>query len=299
MKPSSFISGSLLIVFLIFFSNEARSYFETSQKTVNPEMNGIHFKDYKDFTEKWKLVTVRYRQDSKEVRMVYANQKAWDGLKKLKPTYSEGAMFAKVSFITESDPAFVSSSVPSGTRRYQFMLKDNKKYASTQGWGYALFTSEGQLYNEDVKTKTLACAACHQVVPERDHVFSRPMQLHYNSSPFPEIKSSGKNTFGFKTRKSTEFRGVIQSYLDPKKADLVSLEGDIQKHAFAGTLDEIVPVLMAQSKSAVKDAVLFVDTKNFSLIRMQPSSTCGNGESGYRIVIFSNNARVRDGELCH
>ena len=61
------------------------------------------------------------------------------------------------------------------------MLKDKKKYKSTEGWGYALFDSEGRLFKEDVHIKTQACAACHRMVPERDYVFSRTMAIHEDS----------------------------------------------------------------------------------------------------------------------
>ncbi|MNT70600.1 hypothetical protein D3C72_2090070 [compost metagenome] len=125
------------------------------------------------------------------------------------------------------------------------------------------------------------------------------MHLHYKSEPFPEIKKSEQNAFLFKTRKTANFKGTIQTYIDPKKKEIESLEGDIQKHAFSGTLDETVPVLIDQAKRTFKDTMLFVNEKNFTLVKAQSgANSCANGENNYRIVVFFNNSRVRDGELC-
>lgn len=121
-------------------------------------------------------MTVRYRTDSKELRFTYANDLAWKQMNSSQPTYTDGAIFAKVGIIAEKDPAS-SSEVPSGAKRFQFMVRDRKKYRTTNGWGYALFDDKGKVFNEDIKQKTLACAACHNMVPERDFVFSTAMNL--------------------------------------------------------------------------------------------------------------------------
>ena len=62
------------------------------------KMNGISLKDYRGFDKKWKLVTVRYRKDTGEMRFVYANPLAEKTLMSGKTDYPDGAVFAKVEF---------------------------------------------------------------------------------------------------------------------------------------------------------------------------------------------------------
>ncbi len=145
----------ILVCSLLTFNIHA--YFEhTIKKNDNSEMNGLKFQNFKDFPQKWKLISVRYRQDSNEMRFTYANDIAVNAMKSLKPNYPDGAAFGKIGFIAESDPSFPSSLAPTGTRRFQIMYKNKKTYKNSDGWGYALFDSNGQLFNEDLKAKTNA-----------------------------------------------------------------------------------------------------------------------------------------------
>jgi hypothetical protein len=47
--------------------------------------------------------------------------------------YPDGAVFAKTGIHTGVDPQFESSVILKGIRRYQLMVKNKKKYASTGG----------------------------------------------------------------------------------------------------------------------------------------------------------------------
>jgi hypothetical protein len=163
-------------------------------------MNGIKMSQFPGFAEKWHLVTVRYRKDSNEMRFTYANDLAWKSLQSLKPNYPDGAVFAKIGMMSEADPSFPSSVVPSGAKRFQFMVRDKAKYSDTDGWGYALFDDRGRLFNDDVKIRTQACVACHRIVPERDFVFSRKAQLDSMPTFITSDRSPAqKPTFTFTT----------------------------------------------------------------------------------------------------
>jgi len=52
----------------------------------------------------------------------------------------------------------------------QFMVKDSKKFASTGGWGFGHFNSDGKPV-DDAFMKT--CFPCHQKIQDRDLVFTR------------------------------------------------------------------------------------------------------------------------------
>src|ERR1035437_2450819 len=128
-------------------------------------MNGISYSDYANFEEKWKFITVRYRMDTSEQRFIWANASALQTLEAGSADYPDGAVFAKIGFMTEEDPAFKSSRVPSGALRYQFMVRDKKKYATTGGWGYALFDGNKTTLAGNPANQAQACFGCHQLVP--------------------------------------------------------------------------------------------------------------------------------------
>ncbi len=288
----------LLLISLMLIAGTAIAYFEHSEDSA-AEMNGIKFSEHKEFTTKWKLVTVRYRDDSKELRLTYANDLAWKAMKDLTPDYPEGSKFGKVAFFTEEDPAFPSSRIPSGTRRFQLMVKNSKLYKGTNNWGYALFDQKGKLFNEDVKEKTEACAACHQLVPERDYVFSRP--FHHSQTTL-SASSGGKRSTGisFKQKKPSDFKGLITEHMKVATDWIESLEGPLQKHAFSGTLDEVVPLLLERVKLMGKDTVLYVNEKNFSLVKLKTGKNSCLGELNRPVTIFIyfNGGKVREAEHC-
>ena len=62
------------------------------------------------------------------------------------------------------------SFVPGAPTNIQFMVKDSKKYASTGGWGFGHFNSDGKPV-DDAFMKT--CFPCHQKIQDRDLVFTR------------------------------------------------------------------------------------------------------------------------------
>jgi hypothetical protein len=222
-----------------------------------------------------------------------------EAMKSLDPKYPDGAVFAKVALQTENDPAFTSSKIPGTVSRYQIMVKDHKKYADSDGWGYALFNSDGFLFDENPKSTTQGCVACHRIVPQRQYVFSRPANLnpasglagHKDASPlgftFKEIAASQEHKAIFKelpeTIKSAEF-----------------LQGDLKSMAFSGTLDEIVPTLLDHAKAARRPAFLSVNETNFSGVIPQPGAAhCLADKQPYRILVVYNSKRVRDAEVCY
>jgi hypothetical protein len=293
------------IVFaLCLFTNLAQAYFEsTSEKGVR-EMNGIVSDQMPAFYKDWHLVTVRYRTDSKEMRLTYANEIAMKAMKELKPQYPDGAIFAKIGLMTEDDPSFVSSKVPSGARRVQYMVRDKKKYASTDGWGYALFDANGNVFlDESIEKKTTACAACHRLVPERDYVFSREMFLGTQS-----LNSALKLESPTEAEK-VPFKGTLIRDLPSSVRALakgydyvLALQGEIQKNAFSGTLDEVVPFLIDKSHQKLVPSALVIDDRNFTFVtpaKAGKKEACfGASKSFYRIYVQANGKMVRDATFC-
>jgi hypothetical protein len=286
---------------LVFTARQAPAYFDYTNRTGQPtEMNGIKFDDYKEFTKKWHLVTVRYRQDTKEMRITYANDIAWKEMQSPKPVYSDGAAFGKVGLVTDKDPAFPSSEVPSGTKRFQLMLYNKKKYKETQGWGYALFDERGQLFNEEPKAQTAACAACHAIVPDRGYVFSRPMNVDFGANRLDPVRLAADPALSFKIKPIKQFSKTFRGMIATEITSVASLEGPVAKNAFSGTLDEIVPFLIQGLKDQGKTTTLYVNEQNFTIVTPGSTSlTCEAGKSPLRVAIYFKGSKVRDSDICH
>lgn len=247
-----------------------------------PEMDGIKFSDYDGFEDKWKFVTVRYRTDNGEQRFVWANPSALKTLESGSIDYPDGAVFAKIGFMTEEDPAFKSSRVPSGSLRYQFMVRDQKKYASTGGWGYALFGPNKTTLEVNPEQQVQACYACHQLVPERGQVFSMPLKI----SPFvakaiaPKPDYSAPTAVKFKTIPLASAPELVRKSL-PGVKEIRAVEGAITAHVFRGTIDEIRPSLIEEVRRSGKPAALIGrDHKQFSAVyRDSARKNCPAGKS--------------------
>jgi len=235
-------------------------------------MNEIKLKDYDDFPTKWKLVTVRYRSDSKELRFTYANDLAWEALRDFKGEYPEGAVFAKTGIKTNEDPFFPSSQVPSGSRRIQFMLKNAEKYKSTDGWGYALFDSNGNTFPEDPYQTSMACAACHRIVKTKDYVFSEVAPLLENG--IGKVQDSVEQNLEFEDLERDSLPESLKEQLPKSFSNVRSLSGALRENMFQGTLDEIKPALLKESLNAEEPAILLSkDLKRFSVIWEEESGT--------------------------
>lgn len=293
------IFGILLTTASTMFVPSAYSYFEYSKKTGETgTMNDIKFDEFKDFTKKWHLVTVRFRQDTKEMRLTYANDIAWREMQESIVKYSDGAAFGKVGLLTVKDPAFPSSEVPSSTRRFQLMVRNKKKYESTGGWGYALFDNNGQLFNEDPKNQSTACAACHAIVPERGFVFSRPMNVDFGSLLLPTAAAK-ESTLKFEQKKTASFAKALRDEIPKGVTSISSLEGPLKKQSFSGTLDEIVPFLIESLKERGQTSTFYVDEKNFTLVTPSvKKEECDSAKIALRVFIFYKGSKVRDSVLC-
>lgn len=280
-------------------------YFQASAKEVS--MNGIELLEFGDFS-KWQLVTVRYRQDTQEMRFTYANDVAWTSLKKGVPVYPDGSVFAKIGFKTGLDPSFASSIVPSGARRFQLMVKDTKKYPETDGWGYALFTSNGLLFDGEERAVTLACHACHKVVQDRNFVFSE----HLEVSPFVKNLQSihradfAKSNLVFSVLKKKDFQASLKKHLAKYKfTEVAIVDGDLRKYYFSGTLDEITPSLIKYLlQNQIPTAFVSEDQRTFKLIMTDSSNkACKETEISLKILEarseWKNDNRLEQSTLCY
>lgn len=257
------------------------------------QMNGIKSGQFGNFEKNWKLVTVRFRRDTGELRFTYANSVAWKVLSSSRPNqptvYPLGAVFAKVGLATKEDPAFISSAVPSGARRVQFMVRNEKKYRDTDGWGYALFDGTGKTFPGDVTKASLACAACHRIVPDRGFVFSQIM----GHETLTQISGSVVKKVEFKDVDSTQLPERVALHLPVRVSTVRKWTGDMTRHVFPGTLDEVRPTLTQEAMSSSRPALLLSDDRlSFSLVY----STGRAGGCGANKVEFIGITSIDGGE---
>jgi len=296
MRTSYFAACAVILVLLFadVTSTLASDQDDPFQYAGRSEMNGYQLNDFKDFEKKWRLVTVRYRKDTGELRWTFANDLAWKVLSKGSVDYPKGAAFAKVGIVTVEDSQFPSSAVPSGARRYQFMVRDEKKHAETGGWGYALFDVEGKTFPENPKQAAMACYACHQVVKNRGQVFSQPFQFApYLKDAFIS-SAAGFHTLTFDWQDSKGLPSQLKQHL-PKETKRIRVLTDktIRDHLFQGTLDEIRPSLQREAYEHQSPAALISsDNSRFSLMIPVQRPGCKTGRA-FRAI--NTLPRAKDG----
>lgn len=236
------------------------------------EMNGFKISDFTDFEKQWKLITVRYRKDTGEMRLTYANDLAYENLLKNSTDYPEGSVFAKIGIKTSEDKAFPSSAVPNAARRYQFMVRDKKKFESTDGWGYALFDKDGKIYPEEQALQSAACAACHRIVPDRGYVFSQMMELSVfkADSTLAKKETHYSERIKFKEVVFTKLPELVKKQIPTSYKKAKQLVHEISKYLFQGTLDEIKPLLAEESvKSKLPVYIVSTDNKSFAVVYIE------------------------------
>ncbi len=94
----------------------------------------------------------------------------------------EGARMAKVHWMTKANEFFPDHSVPDKLLNVDFMVKDNKRFADSGGWGYAVFDYDagsgtfkpGTPADTPPQGQDAKCgAACHSTAKATDYVFTQ------------------------------------------------------------------------------------------------------------------------------
>lgn len=265
------------------------------------EMSGYTLRQFGKFEKNWHLVTVRFRKDTGELRFTYANPLAWKTLKQNKTDYPDGAIFAKIGRMTQGDPDFPSSAVPSGAVRIQFMVRNLAKHAATDGWGYALFDARGKIFADRPEAQPSACAACHRIVRDRGEVFSQIMGELAHPTDRP---ASWISQIRFEDRQLGSLPPRLREALPSSTKTVRSITGELTRHLFGGTLDEMQPTLTEESIRSDKPAVLVSeDGSSFSAVfREDRPEGCPNPSAkpmkGLHTVP-SENVKLYETHFCH
>ena len=138
-----------------------------------PAPNGIRFlPDYKD----WKTINATDRFDNQTVRVILGNADAIKAVAENRTNpWPNGAAFAKVAWFARDDGN--GSVRPGAFFQVEFMIRDDKKYARTKGWGWARWrgrelTPYGK--NEGFSSE---CVGCHMPLRHSDYVYTVPLPI--------------------------------------------------------------------------------------------------------------------------
>lgn len=135
-------------------------------------LNGISYiPDYKN----WQTVSTTERFDNGTMRVIFGNDVAVNAIKEnhVDP-WPNGTIFAKVAWDQLEDK---DGNVSTGAfKQIEYMIKDDKKYASTKGWGFARFKTPKMIpYGKNIMFAR-ECVSCHRPQKSTDFVFTSPIK---------------------------------------------------------------------------------------------------------------------------
>jgi hypothetical protein len=135
-------------------------------------LNGItYIPDYKN----WQALSTSERFDNNTLRVIFGNDIAVKAVKenKISP-WPNGTIFAKVAWAQVVDK---DGTIHTGAfLQVEYMIKDDKKYASTGGWGFARFKTPKMVPYGKTPLFATECINCHRPMKNEDFVFTLPIK---------------------------------------------------------------------------------------------------------------------------
>jgi hypothetical protein len=139
---------------------------------VQPEFNGVTFlPDYKN----WKAISSTDRFDNGTMREILGNGVAIKAIGEghINP-WPDGAAFAKVAW-RQALPDTNGVVKTGAFIQVELMIKDAKKYSSSDGWGWGRWRGDDlKPYGRD-KSFQNECISCHAPVAKNDYVYTMPI----------------------------------------------------------------------------------------------------------------------------
>ncbi len=156
--------GLILIV-----SNHAFS------ETVATTANGISFPAG---LKNWRVIGTSYRKDNNTQRVILGNSIAIKAARsgQIKP-WPQGTILAKLVWKNSQHPQWDDAIVPGEFVHSEIMIKDTKKFASTQGWGFARWLGKKQQAYGETDSFVEECLSCHTRAKSTNYVFTIPATI--------------------------------------------------------------------------------------------------------------------------
>lgn len=136
-------------------------------------LNGItYIPDYKN----WQPISTTERFDNGTMRVIFGNAIAVEAIKEdhINP-WPNGTIFAKVAWdqLTDKD----GNTTTGAFKQIEYMIKDDQKYASTKGWGFARFKTPKMVPYGKTALFATECVNCHRPMKNNDFVFTEPVKF--------------------------------------------------------------------------------------------------------------------------
>ncbi len=151
LHPESEISQADLAVLREFLNTvktpAAKDSLTTNRKSKSSNGTGITAPycpngiSYNPYYRNWQVLSTTSRYDNGTMRVMYANPVAITAVKngQIHP-WPEGSMIAKLVFRKLEDKE--GNIRPGEFLNIQYMIRDSKKFAATEGWGFARFDTK-------------------------------------------------------------------------------------------------------------------------------------------------------------
>ncbi|MBT9332079.1 heme-binding domain-containing protein [Paracidobacterium acidisoli] len=150
---------------------EAWQHAANAIPAVQPEPNGIAFiPDYKN----WRVISSTDRFDNHTMREILGNEIAIKAIAehRINP-WPDGTVFAKVAWAQQPDAQGISHT--GAFVQVELMIRDQKKYAATKGWGWGRWRgADLKPYGRDASFAH-ECVDCHKPVRKNDYVYTAPL----------------------------------------------------------------------------------------------------------------------------
>lgn len=157
-----------------------QAWIATAQTTpvVASAPNGIEFMpDYKN----WKAISSTDRLDNHTMRVILGNDAAVKAIAENRTNpWPDGSRFAKVVWFERDDGQ--GHVRPGAFLLAEFMIRDNRKYAATKGWGWARWWGADHTPHGKDATFAQECIGCHLPVRNSDYVFTIPVSRRLDGS---------------------------------------------------------------------------------------------------------------------
>lgn len=170
MKTSTYLQNLSIIAALI--CTPAISFAQNVLASAN------HIKYPRGLTN-WRVIGSSIRNDNNTQRVILGNSIAIKAARANtnKQQWPEGAILAKLVWKNDVLDTWKAATVPGDFVHAEIMVKNNKKYAATGGWGFARWT--GLDLNPHSKDSHAAesCFACHEAAKDMNYVFTIPAKM--------------------------------------------------------------------------------------------------------------------------
>jgi hypothetical protein len=182
------LTGSAILSVLVVLGFASQDQFSQDKYSVKVP-NGLAFSEFRGY-EDWQVVAPSHTDATNVMRVMVANpvmMKAYrEGIPANGKPFPDGSKMAKIEWrprkITEAPfSEKAPDTVPGPLTEVEFIEKDSKRFADTNGWGYGAFNYDTAsnrftpvtLADKPPQGNDAKCgAACHQLASKKDYVFT-------------------------------------------------------------------------------------------------------------------------------